>query len=109
MRFLVDAQLPPSLAHWLVEQGHVAEHVADHNLEAASDRAIWDFADAVSAVIVTKDEDFALRRGGGYERSEGRLDTHSDVRRRALLGWFEQVLPDILSALDRGEPLIEVV
>ena len=27
MRFLVDNQLPPSLAHWLHDRGHDAEHV----------------------------------------------------------------------------------
>ena len=55
MRFLVDAQLPPALARWLASQGHVAQHVADQNLESASDAAIWDFAVAASAVVITKD------------------------------------------------------
>ena len=31
-----------------------------------------------------------------------------NTRRRALLAWFETALPDILAALERGEPLIEV-
>jgi len=43
MRFLVDAQLPPALARWLSGKGHEAEHVADRQMEAASDAAIWDF------------------------------------------------------------------
>jgi predicted nuclease of predicted toxin-antitoxin system len=45
--------------------GHVAQHVADHNLEAASDAAIWNFALGASAAIITKDEDFALRKASG--------------------------------------------
>jgi predicted nuclease of predicted toxin-antitoxin system len=44
VRFLVDAQLPPALARWLVEQGHDASHVTDHGLGEASDRRIWDEA-----------------------------------------------------------------
>ena len=40
MRFLVDAQLPPALARWLVAAGHEAEHVGDRGMEAASDAAI---------------------------------------------------------------------
>jgi predicted nuclease of predicted toxin-antitoxin system len=41
MRFIVDAQLPPALARWLAAKGHEAEHVADLQMEAASDAAIW--------------------------------------------------------------------
>src|SRR5204863_464754 len=62
MRFLVDAQLPPALARWLAANGHAAEHVADRQLEAASDAAIWDCALREAAAIITKDEDFALRK-----------------------------------------------
>ncbi len=68
MRFLVDAQLPPALARWLVAQGHEADHVADLGLGGASDTAIWNLALRTGAVIVTKDEDFAQRQalsGGG--------------------------------------------
>jgi len=48
------------IARWLAANGHEAEHVADRNMAGASDRAIWDFAFENAAVIVTKDEDFAL-------------------------------------------------
>lgn len=40
MKFLVDAQLPPALARWLVVQGFRAEHVMDIEMDAASDEAI---------------------------------------------------------------------
>lgn len=62
MRFLVDAQLPPALAQWLAAGGHEAEHVADRQMEAASDTAIWDYAPQEAAAIITKDEDFARRK-----------------------------------------------
>ena len=61
MRFLVDAQLPPALARWLVAAGHEAEHVADRGMQAASDKEIWDLAVRERAAIITKDEDFAQR------------------------------------------------
>lgn len=44
MRFLVDAQLPPALAKWLVGQGHTASHVLDLALDRASDTANWNTA-----------------------------------------------------------------
>lgn len=40
MRFLVDAQLPPTLARWLVSEGLEAEHVIDCGLEAVDDGVI---------------------------------------------------------------------
>lgn len=68
LRLLVDAQLPPALARWSSAQGHQADHVFDLALTDAADTAIWRRALETSAVIVTKDEDFALRaqlhRGG---------------------------------------------
>ena len=62
MRFLVDAQLPVALARWLASKGFDADHVSDLGLEAASDTDIWNFAAERSAIIVSKDEDFAQRR-----------------------------------------------
>jgi len=62
MRFLVDAQLPPALARWLTAAGHEAEHVGDIGLGGAGDHAIWSYALASGAVIVSKDEDFAQRK-----------------------------------------------
>ncbi len=109
MRFLVDAQLPPALARWLAAHGYEAEHVGDKGMQAASDTAIWDYALASSAAIVTKDEDFAQRKvltATGPVVVWIRLP---NTRRRDLLAWFETILPDIVAALERGETLIEVV
>ena len=61
MRFVVDAQ-PSALARRLEALGHTAEHVADRGMAFASDDVIRDYACWVGAVIVTKDEDFAIRR-----------------------------------------------
>ncbi len=59
MRFLIDAQLPPSLAVTLREhglEGHPSTRTA-----AAARRAqvIWTCALKESFVLATKDEDFA--------------------------------------------------
>lgn len=109
MRFLVDAQLPPALARWLAAKGQEAEHVGDIGMQAASDAAIWSHALAHAAIVVTKDEDFAQRRvlsGAGPAVVWIRTP---NTRRRDLLVWFETVLPQIVSALERGETLIEVI
>lgn len=62
MRFLVDAQLPVALARWLSSVGHPSKHVMDCELLHASDSEIWKFAAEAGLTIVTKGEDFALRR-----------------------------------------------
>jgi predicted nuclease of predicted toxin-antitoxin system len=109
MRFLVDAQLPPALARWLAAHGYEAEHVGDCGLATAADLAIWNYASAVGAVIVTKDEDFAQRK---ILQSDGpsvvwiRLP---NTRRQDLLLWFGTILARLQQALERGETLIEVI
>ncbi len=109
MRFLVDAQLPPALARWLAGNGHTAEHVADRGLEAASDSAIWDCALRDAAAIITKEEDFAVRKTLGNTGPAVVWIRLPNTRRRELLARLESVMPDILSALERGETLIEVI
>lgn len=109
MRFLVDAQLPPALARWLCEMGHDATHVIDFGLQSATDRQIWNHTLSVDAVIVTKDEDFPQRRAM-VERSPRIVWIRlPNARRRDLLAWFDKALPGILSALEAGETLVEVV
>jgi predicted nuclease of predicted toxin-antitoxin system len=109
VRFLVDAQLPPALARYLVALGHEAEHVAAIGLESASDGRIWDNAVAAGAILITKDEDFvtmrALSRQGGPVVVWMRV---GNTTRRALIALFDAVFPAILEAIERGETVIQV-
>jgi predicted nuclease of predicted toxin-antitoxin system len=108
VRFLVDAQLPPALARWLAGRGHVAEHVLDLSMATTSDRTIWSHASACGAVIVTKDQDFANRRASELAGPQIVWLRCGNTRRHELLDWFERHFPAVLSALERGETLIEV-
>jgi predicted nuclease of predicted toxin-antitoxin system len=109
VRFLVDAQLPPALARFLVSLGHEAEHVYELDLASASDRQIWERATASDAVLVTKDEDFitmrALARAPGPPIVWVRL---GNTTRRALLTRFASIMPAVLEALERGETVVQV-
>jgi predicted nuclease of predicted toxin-antitoxin system len=109
MKFLVDAQLPPALARWLIAKGHVAEHVSDNGMQASPDTAIWDYALREGAAIVTKDEDFAQRKNMTKMGPAVVWIRVPNTRRSELLVWFETILPDILAAMERGETLIEVI
>lgn len=109
MRFLVDAKLPPALARWLEERGHTTEHVFDLGMAAAADRLIWDYGVSGSAVVLTKDEDFAMRRALMSAGPSLVWIRCSNTSRRELLTWFASRLDAILEALARGESLIEIV
>ena len=63
MKFLVDAQLPRRMCHWLADGGHDALHTLDLPLgNATPDEALIDQADAEGRVLVTKDDDFVQSR-----------------------------------------------
>ena len=109
MRFLVDAQLPPALARWLTARGLEAVHVSDCGLAEAADPRIWDYALKADAVILTKDEDFARRKVLEDDGPRVVWIRLPNTRRRALIAWFETVLPRVLHALERGDTFIEIV
>lgn len=108
MRFLVDAQLPPALARHLSDLGHRAEHVAELALETATDRKISEHATAHSAIIITKDEDFVLLRTFQQSAPSIIWIRIGNTTKRELLTHFSRAWPAILSALERGETVIEV-
>lgn len=108
MRFLVDANLPPALAEWLVSQGHEAQHAHDLGMASAKDRNIWDHAEATNACIVTKDEDFVLlkvAKPGGPPVVWVRL---GNAIRRVLLQRFAAAWPAAVAKLEQGEEIIEI-
>lgn len=108
MKFLVDAQLPPTLAESLRSKGHEASHVADFGLESADDEAVWNQAKKSASVIITKDEDFKDRVLLSESGAAVVLIRVGNCSNRALLHWFAPVLPGILERLKAGERLIEL-
>ena len=108
IRFLIDAQLPPALARWIESRGYVAEHVHDFASAGASDRRIWEYARSVNAVIVSKDEDFFVLNSMEPNGPAVVWIRIGNTRRGELLRWFESLFPAIISALERGEKLIEI-
>lgn len=88
---------------------YVAEHVFDLGMAGADDRAIWEYAVEVGAVIITKDEDFAERRARVECGPAIVWIRVGNTSRRDLLVWFRFRLPVIVAAIERGETLIEIV
>jgi predicted nuclease of predicted toxin-antitoxin system len=105
---LIDAQLPPGLKPLLTAAGHEARHVAEVALRDATDRAIWDYAFQANMVIMTKDEDFAVRR---VRESEGPTIIWlriGNCSRAALARWLLPLPGSIEALVGAGENLIEV-
>ena len=108
MNFLVDAQLPPLLAQWLRDAGHQAQHVEEVNLREADDGDIWRHALLTSAIIVTKDEDFATRASRTAVTPVIVWLRLGNATNRALLAWLQPRWPGVLQLLKQGHRLIEV-
>jgi predicted nuclease of predicted toxin-antitoxin system len=106
--FLVDAQLPPALARWLREAGHEAQHVSEVGLRESEDGPIWMYALSVSAVIITKDEDFAERASRAVNAPIIVWLRIGNATNRVLLAWLQPRWPQVLTLLEEGHHLIEV-
>lgn len=60
MKFLIDAQLPGTLARWLRGRGFDAEHLLERNMAQADDLSIWKSSVEEGRILVTKGEDFFI-------------------------------------------------
>ncbi len=107
MRFLVDAQLPPALCGWFEERGFPdAEHVTQRLGGQTPDAEIATFVVTEGFVLVTKDDDFALRHPPvDYQLVWLRC---GNISNRALREWLLDRWTLLLVKLDAGERLIEV-
>lgn len=73
MRFLLDANMPRSALSVLIAAGHSATHVRDLGMGRATDDMIDRHAQAIGAILVTRDLDFADTRAYPPEAAPGRL------------------------------------
>jgi len=108
MRFLIDAQLPPTLARLIASHGQEAQAVRDVGLREASDDEIWAFALQGDWVVITKDEDFvdrAMRETSGPKVVWVRIGNSTN---RVLLDCLDPLLPDVIRELFAGQRIVEV-
>jgi predicted nuclease of predicted toxin-antitoxin system len=107
MRFVVDANLPPDLARLLKQLGHDASHVYRFGLEGTRDNLIWQKAKELNGVIVSKDYDFVMM----HQRDQSVSVIYynrGNIKKSELLAHFSSIMPEIVSALNVGETLIEI-
>ena len=109
MKFLIDAQLPPALARWLRELGHEALPVREVGLREANDSAICEYALQNSAIILTKDEDFADLARGAKESPVVVWLRVGNSSNKELLEWMTPRISGIVQLIEQGGRTIEVI
>jgi predicted nuclease of predicted toxin-antitoxin system len=107
--FLIDAQLPPSLAEAWRRAGYEAIHVADIGLLTATDRQIWDETVARHAVLVTKDRDFPLLRAARDDGPAILWVRVGNANNKVLIAQILRATPAMVDAIERGETVIEFI
>ena len=75
----------------------------------ARDRAIWDKAIELDAVLISKDADFVTLRALRPTGPPIVWIRLGNVSRAALLDRIERALPSIVSQIERGEKVVVVV
>ena len=108
MRFLIDAQLPPSLASLFTQAGQEAVHVTDVGLLTENDVKIGAYAAKAGMIIATKDEDFVTMRGLSSRAPKVVWVRIGNATSRALTMRMQPLMAEILAALAAGEEIIEV-
>ena len=109
MKFLVDNQLPPLLARFLVSQGHEAEHVSELGLGDADDELLWQRAARDGCVMISKDEDFARRVYLGRQPPVPLVWLRlGNCRNAHLRQAIQGALPAIVARLQAGDQMVEV-
>lgn len=111
MRFLVDAQLPPELATWLMAEGHEAQHVAGLGMSSAPDPEVWQKALELQAVLITKDADFftIFQANAATPKQVAVVWLRvGNTRNQRLLEMMDSLLPEIVKLAAQGELFIEV-
>lgn len=107
MKFLIDEQLPPALAGWLLSKSHDAVHVRDIGMKTSADMTIWRFAEQNGAVVVTKDEDFTGFRSRSSSGPQILWLRMGNTTNRRLFERLDVIWPDIVAALTSGAPIVE--
>jgi predicted nuclease of predicted toxin-antitoxin system len=108
MIYLIDNQLPLALVGHLQTHGLNAIHVSNCGLERASDEEIWNYAKTHNCVIVSKDEDFLHLSGKDPSGPVFVWVRLGNCRNAALVATFNNILPDLLEAINSGAKVVEI-
>ena len=111
MNFLVDENMPRTLAPQIASLGFNVQDVRDIGLRARPDREVMEAAIATDAVIITRDRGFASPKIWPPEFTAGMIfvdlpsDTTAKIVNARILELIAKRLPEsLLGAITRVEP-----
>jgi predicted nuclease of predicted toxin-antitoxin system len=109
LKFLIDANLPPALAHWLKNAGEDdAVHVFDLGQANALDTDIWRLAQRDEYIILTKDVDFAYLAIGDSEGPHVVWLRCGNLTLTSFKSWFDARWREARALLEDGAHLVEM-
>lgn len=108
MKFIVDVQLPGALVRELRRRGHEAHRVVDIILPTTPDALVLTLAVARGAIIMTKDEDYVDLSARAVPPVALVWFRCGNISNAELLRLVDRNFERLVSALDRGELLIEI-
>jgi predicted nuclease of predicted toxin-antitoxin system len=108
VKFLIDNQLPVTLASFFREKGFECKHVIELGLDTATDHAIWDLAVKENWIIVSKDEDFLHIAKTRPKLAQLIWVRIGNCRSATVLSVFDKLLSTIETALLAKEDIIEI-
>ena len=104
MKFIVDAQLPKSLARFLTEQGYDTLHTLDLPLKnATGDNYINQLSIQQQRVVISKDSDFYDSFMAKQEPYKLLYLTVGNMRNSQLIALFNNNLNTIIKELKHGD------
>ena len=109
MAIWVDAQLSPAIAPWLAANFSLsALALRDLGLRDAADRVIFAAARSAAAVVMTKDSDFVRLLEESGPPPQVLWLTCGNTSNAHLKRILMKGLPQAISLLESGEPMVEI-
>ncbi len=107
MKFLLDENMPPSLAGLLQSIGHEARHVIEIGYNNTPDFKITEFAAASGEVIITHDTDFGtILALTGKNRPSVILFRWQAITAQSVLQFISKHLPQLEENLSKGALIV---
>ncbi len=105
----VDAQFSPTIAAWLAEAFSLDAHALQGlGLRDAEDESIFQAARAANAIVITKDANFLALLARCSAPPQILWITCGNTSNAHLRDLLAATLPEALSFLASGEPLVEI-
>ena len=108
MKFLIDNQLPVTLAQFLKNRGFECRHVLDERLADADDAEICRYAEAQDFIIISKGEDFIYHAKRPAAKVRVIWVRLGNCRTAKLLAAFERSWQEIATSLEAGDRIVEL-